>query len=214
MIYSHLNNQYLLKQRMIGSGRWNGAYYYSKEIVENFIPNIETDRNWITVNVKGMGADHSIVFIHNNNRPQNYEWLSKYDDLVLICGVPSTVEKVKHLGHAIYLPLSIDKEYVEQFKTKKTKETAYVGRKAKRMNIELGNVDFIENLPREKLLKEMAKYKNVYAVGRTALEAKVLGCNILSFDPRYPDVKLWKAYDNKTMIKRLQKELDDYDKKR
>ena len=73
------------------------------------------------------------------------------------------------------------------------------------------DVDFIEGLPRVELLKRMAMYKNIYAVGRTALEGKVLGCNILPFDERYPDVSLWKAYDNLTMAKRLQKAVDEID---
>ena len=212
MIFSHENEAYKEKWNRLGANRWNGAYFYSKEIVERIIPNVNTSRNWVTVNIKGMCADHSIVFIHNNNRPQNYEWLSRYKDLILVCGVPSTVEKVAHLGKAIYIPISIDRAFVEQFKTKKTKGTAYVGRQPKRKDMKFDDdVDFIEGLPRVELLKRMAMYKNIYAVGRTALEGKVLGCNILPFDERYPDTSLWKAYDNLTMAKRLQKAVDEID---
>lgn len=213
MIINHEHPAYVRKREQLGAGQWNGAYYYSKEICDNIIPNVKTDRNWMTVNVKGEGEDHAIVFIHNNNSPENYEWLKKFKDLVIVCGVPSTVEKVKHLGKAIYLPLSIDTEYVEQFKTdKKTKKVAYFGRKAKAQGIPQGT-DIISGLPREELLKRMAKYEKVYAVGRCALEALCLGVEeILPYDERYPDVKLWKVIDNKEAAKMLQKELDKIDK--
>ena len=97
---------------MNGPGRWNGAFYYSQEIVNNIIPNVKTDRNWITINVPGVACDHSVVFIHNNKTPEAYGWLSKYKDLVLVCGVPETCEKVSGLGKAVYLPLSIDTTFV------------------------------------------------------------------------------------------------------
>ena len=88
MIIDHTHPNYLRKWRNAGLNQFNGAYYYSKEIVENIIPNVETDRNWITVNVKGVGLNHAIVFIHNNLHPENYEWLKfyGYKDLVLVCG--------------------------------------------------------------------------------------------------------------------------------
>ena len=99
VIIDHNNAVYQAKRDSIGDGRYNGAYYYSEEIVSKIIPNVDTDRNWVTVNVPGVGADHAIVFIHNNKKPQNYEWLSQYKDLILVCGVPQTVPKVEHLGN-------------------------------------------------------------------------------------------------------------------
>ena len=86
MIIDHTHPEYLKKWRAAGKNQFNGAYYYSQEIVDNFIPNIETSRNWITVNVKGVGCNHAIVFVHNNLRPENYEWLRfyGYKDLVLV----------------------------------------------------------------------------------------------------------------------------------
>lgn len=212
MIISHEHIAYKRRRALLGAGQWNGAYYYSQEIVNNIIPRIKTDRNWMTVNVKGYGCDHSIVFIHNNLRPENYEWLKEYKDLVLVCGVPETVEKVKHLGAAIYVPISIDTEYVEQFKAeKKTKGVAYFGRKSKSAGIPAGT-EIISGIPRDEMLKRMSKYKEVYAVGRCALEATCLGAEIKAYDPRYPDVKLWKVLDNKDAAKILQKELDKIDK--
>lgn len=212
MIISHEHKAYISKWNMLGVGRWNGAYYYSQEIVKNIIPKIETDRNWITVNLKGIGVDHSIVFIHNNKNPQNYEWLSQYKDLVIVCGVPETVDKVKHLGKAIYLPLSIDTDYVKKFKSKKKKKgTAYFGRSSKAINLP-EETEIVSGLPREELLKRMSTYESIYAVGRTAIEGACLGCEILPFDDRYPNPSVWKVLDNTEAVKILQKELDKIDK--
>lgn len=212
MIIDHTHRAYIQKWNRAGINQFNGAYYYSKEIAENIIPRIKTDRNWITVNVKGVGCDHAIVFIHNNKQPSNYEWLRKYKDLILVCGIPETVEKVAHLGKAIYLPISVDVNYVRQFRTDKTKDTAFVGRPAKRHGIELPEgTDYLEGLPRDQLLKAMAEYKTVYAVGRCAIEARILGCKLKAYDPRFPDVKRWKILDNKKAAKMLQAELDKID---
>ena len=222
MIFDHDHPYYRARLQMSGDNRFNGAYYYSKEIIRNIIPNVETDRNWTTVNIPQSNlipqfepccTDHSIVFIHNNMHPENYEWLSRYDDLILVCGIPETVEKVSHLGKAIYLPLSIDVEDVRQYVRSKTKEVAFVGRKSKRNGIEFPpDVDIIEGLPREELLETMAEYKKVYAVGRTAIEAKALGCEILPYDDRFPDVSRWKVIDNLEAAKMLQDELNKIDK--
>lgn len=213
MIIDHNHPQYRIKWRAARKNQHNGAFYYSKEIVKNIIPNVKTDRNWITVNVQGVGCDHAIVFIHNNLHPENYEWLRKYKDLILVCGIPETVEKVAHIGKAIYLPISVDVDYVKQFKVaEKTKEAAFVGRPAKRRGLDLPeNIDVIEGLPREQLLKAMADYKTVYAVGRCAIEAKILGCKLKAYDPRFPKVSRWKVLDNLKAAKMLQEELDKID---
>lgn len=194
----------------------NGAYWYSKEIVENIIPEIRTDRSWVTINVPGVAANHSIVFIHNNKSPAMYDHLQGFRDLVLVCGVPSTCAKVAHLGKAIYLPLSVDVEYVEKFKTdKKIYSYAYAGRRGKREGMEFpkGTI-MLEGLSRPQLLREMAKAKKVYAVGRCALEAKILGCEVLPYDPRFPDPDFWQVLDNREAAKILQKKLDEIDKEK
>lgn len=215
MIIDHTHPAYIRKWQNVGLNRFNGAYYYSQEIVENIIPNIETSRNWITVNVKGVGCDHAIVFIHNNLHPENYEWLKfyGYKDLVLVCGIQETVEKVAHLGKAIYLPISVDVDYVKQFRVEeKTKGTAFVGRPAKRKGLTLpDDIDYLEGLPREDLLRAMAEYKTVYAVGRCAIEAKILGCKLKAYDPRFPKVSRWKILGNKDAVSMLQEELDRID---
>lgn len=201
-IFSHESPEYIWKNP-------NGACEYSKEIVKYFIPNIKTDRNWVTINIKGYAYDHSIVFIHNNLDPSIYEWLRNYDDLILVCSLPETVEKVKEYGHPILVPLSIPIEEVKKYRVeKKTKVKAYAGRKGKYASVNARNCDRIEDLPRDEFLRKMAEYHYIYAVGRTALEAKVLGCKVLRYDPRFPDTTRWKVIDTMEALEILQRELN------
>lgn len=215
MIISVNHKAYVRKRNRLKKGsRHNGAYYYAKEIEQNIIPNVQTDRNWVLVNIPPYGADHAIVFIHNNLHPENYEWLKKYNDLILVCGVEETCDKVKHLGTPIYLPLSVDVDYVKQFKLPKSERQgiAYVGRPAKKFGFEFPEgTDMIEGLPRDALLEKMAHYETVYAVGRTAIEAKCLGCKLKAYDDRYPKVSKWKSFDNKKAAKILQEKLNEID---
>ena len=225
MIIDHNHPLYKKRWEDVGINKYNGAYYYSKEIVKNIIPRIDTDRNWITVNIPRQnavpqfgecGCDHAIVFIHNNLHPDHYDWLKRYKDLVLVCGIPETCSKVAHLGMPIYLPLSVDVEYVKKFQKEKTKGKAFVGRMSKRKGIPFpDNVDVIEGLPRPKLLAKMAEYSEIFAVGRTAIEAKVLGCKVLPMprimDDRFPDPDIWKVLDNKDASEILQKQLNMID---
>ena len=211
MIIDHNNPVYENRRRYMGENRYNGAYYYSREIVEIMIPLVETDRNWITVNVPHQGCDHAIVFIHNNLDAAAYDHLKEYDDLVLVCGIPETCEKVAHLGKTIYLPLSVDVAAVERFKLEKSRDTAFVGRPAKRRlpGVELPDgVDFLEGMPRDYLLMNMAQYRRVYAVGRAAIEARILGCEVLPYDPRFPDPEIWEVLDTREAAKILQEKLD------
>lgn len=215
MIIDHTHPDYIRRRGASKTNRWNGAYYYSREIVQNIIPWIETDRNWITINVPEAGAaDHSIVFIHNNLHSEYYDWLREYRDLVLVCGIPETCAKVCHLGTAVYLPLSVDVEEVEKYRCDKKKDVAYVGRRSKRRGIMFPeNTEYLEALPRELLLARLAEYRHVFAIGRTAIEAKILGCNILAYDPRFPDPGRWKILDNKdaaVILQRLLMEVDGH----
>lgn len=213
MIYDHTSKPYRAKWKLSGDNKFNGAYYYSQEIVANIIPNVETNRSWVTINAPSQCDDGAIVFIHNNLDTSLYDWMSIYNDLILVCGIPETCEKVAHLGTPIYLPLSVDVAEVEEHKTKKTKDTCFVGRKMKRTFKLPEDIDYLEGMPRELLLDELAKYKKAYAVGRCAIEAKVLGCKILPYDDRFPDVDRWEVLDNLEAAKILQAELDKIDNK-
>ena len=212
MIISHDHEEYMKKWLVCG-GKHNGAYYYSREIVRNIIPHVNTDRNWITINIPGVGCDHAIVFIHNNLHSEHYDWLKAYKDLILVCGIPETCEKVAHLGRAVYLPLSVDVEEVKAYKTrKKPRSVAYVGRRSKRRGIEFPpDVEYIEALPRPEFLARMAEYKKIYAVGRAAIEGLILDCEILPYDPRFPDPERWQVMDNLEAAALLQRTLNEID---
>ena len=219
MIIDHTHRLYREKREGAGWNRFNGAYYYSREIVKNIIPDVKTDRNWITVNIMGMGCDHAVVFIHNNLHPGRYDWLRKHKDLILVCGIEETCEKVAHLGTPIYLPLSIDVGYVEQFRVpdEEREGMAFAGRRSKMGRWEgekPEGLSIIAGMNRIRMLQEMAKREVVYAVGRTAIEARCLGCEIRAYDPRYPDPGIWKVIDNKDAARILQRKLDKIDKKR
>ena len=210
-IVSHLTRQYAERT----TPKQNGAYWYSKEIYENIIPHIKTKRPWVLINIPYKCYDHAIVFIHSNLNPIRYIWLSDYKDLILVCSQHETVDKmIKWFpqSHIVYLPLSIDVKYVSKFKRKrKTKEIAFAGRLSKCPKyIDQQGIDILGGIEREDLLKELGKYKKVYAVGRCALEARCLGCEILPYDPRYPDDR-WHLYDNKDVIPMLQNILNEID---
>lgn len=210
MVIDYRHPAYQMKWRAMAKNQYNGAYFYSKEISKYLIPNIKTNRNWITINVKGFGVDHSIVFVHNNKNPDHYEWLSQYKDLILVVGVPETASKVAHLGKTIYLPLPIDKANVAQYKCDKDREVCYAGRATKFRGCRVAG-DRLCDMPREEMLKELAHYKKCYAVGRTAIEAKILGCEILPYDPRFPSVDIWKVFTYEDAIPYLQQKLDEID---
>lgn len=202
---------------MRDGNQYNGAYYYSKEIVKNIIPNVKTDRNWITIRLSDMKEhpDHSIIFIHNNRNPNYYTYLKDYKDCILVCSLPTTAENLRFFGKTIYLPLSVDVESVKKYRVKnKTKEIAYAGRASKLSyfnNRVPKDTPVLTNMPQGKLLKEMAKYKTIYASGRTAIQAKILGCEVLPHETNFPDSRFWKVIDNKDAAKMLQRELDIID---
>lgn len=219
MIIDHTHPDYVKKWKTLGENKYNGAYYYSKEIVRNIIPRVKTDRNWVTIRLAGNKdhPDHSIVFIHNNRNPNYYEYLQNYKDCILVCSLPSTAENVSFFGKSIYLPLSVDVKAVEKYKVKnKTKDKAYAGRIIK-LNYATSSlpkdIDILCNMPQSKLLREMAKYKTIYATGRTAIQAKVLGCHVESHDVRFQDASIWQVLDNREAAKMLQDLIDEIDGK-
>jgi hypothetical protein len=208
----HTHPVYKQLRARIGKSRWNGAYYYSIEICEKIIPNVKTDRPWITINTNGHlpGFDRAIVFAHNHKGcPSHYEWLKGYKDLIFVCSERDDMPKLEHLGTPIYLPLSVDVEYVKQFRNEvKTKEIAFFGRmeRVKEIADQLPKgIEYVSGMKRERMLRIMAEYKTVYALDRVAIEAQILGCKVLP----YPD--RWKVIDSLEAVPMLQKELDKID---
>ena len=212
MIIDHTHPEYLKIWDSLSSDRYNGAWYYSQEIVRNIIPNVKTRRNWVTVNIPGRAADNALVFIHNNKNPQIYDWLKHWNNLVLVCGTPKTAEIMSYIAPSLYLPLSVDVKEVLQYSAPKTKDVCYAGRASKAQGLKIPeHVDILSGLPRNELLERMARYRKVYAVGRTAIEARVLGCEVLPYDPRFPDPSFWQVVDNEEAAQMLQKALDERD---
>ena len=88
---------------------------------------------------------------------------------------------------------------------------AFAGRRLKITNRVPASADILTDMPQSRLLKEMTKYKKIFAVGLTAIQAKVLGCKIGVYDSMYPDPTLWKVVDCRQAVSILQRELDKID---
>ena len=97
---------------------------------------------------------------------------------------------------------------------RKSRKYAYYGRKEKCPQdiLEDETVDKIFGNDRDECLKLVAKYKNVFAIGRCALEAKCLGCNVLSHAGEYENVD-FEVKDNKEIIPELQRLINEIDGK-
>lgn len=218
MIIDHNHPEYEAIRKKCGNGKYNGCWYYSNEIVKNIIPNVNTKRDWNTVGRELTGMhDGMIVFLHDNSTPWNYEWLHKYKDLVLVCSSEYTLNSVIYSGHTVYLPMSIDTEYVKQFRVKrKTKDICFAGNLWVKANItnpsvlDSSKIDFFSSLPREELLKEVAKYKRCIAIDRVAQECQVLGCELVPIETRYGCDSV-EVLDNRDAAKILQEELNKID---
>lgn len=221
MNITHDHPEYKKLRNKLGSAKNNGCWYYSKEIVQNIMPNVHTKREWNTVGreLSGM-CDGMIVFLHDNATPWHYNWLKNYNDLVLVCSSQYTADSVKYWGHITMLPMSIDTEYVKKFRVKeKTRETCFVGNEWVKTNIRhmtslpaiSNDVDVLSSLPRNSLLKKLAKYKRAYAIDRCAQEAVVLGCELLKMETRYHCDEVGRVLDNREAAKILQEELNKID---
>ena len=214
------NSNYLAYRRAFPEGKNNGAHYYAQEIEANIIPLVKTDRNWDCLGMKTtQHYDHSIIFLHHNlNFANTYKWVSKRNDVILVASSWATYAAAQDAGYkVIYLPLSVDVDYVQQFKSPKTKRACYAGNRWSFKEKDLSEMvpDYVDypptNIPRDDLLKFIAPYRECYCIGRCAIEAKILGCEIRVCDSRYPDPDYWKVLDNKEAAKILQKELDKID---
>ncbi len=213
MIIDHTHPIYRAKRNAKGNDKYNGAYYYSKDIVKYIIPNVKTDRNWVTVRLPEVPVpEHSIVFIHNNRNPNYYEYLKDVKDCVLVCSQPETRDNLQFFGNSVMLPLSLDVKSVEKYKKQnKTKEACFAGRRCKITNHVPSSADILTGMSQTELLKRMADYKKVYAVGRTAIQARILGAEIGVYDSRYPDPRIWKIIDCKEASLMLQDILNEID---
>lgn len=217
MNITHEHPQYIELRKKTGRGMFNGAYYYAKEIEKNIIPRVRTKREWNTVgrDLDGM-HDGMIVFLHDNSTPWHYDWLKKYQDLVLVCSSEYTMNSVKYSGQTILLPMSVDTKYVKKFRAPKTKDTCFVGNIWVRKNVRgkiADNVDFLGGLPREELLEELAKYRKAYAIDRCAIEAKVLKCELLPIETRYSVDDVGSVLDNREAAKILQRKLNEIERR-
>lgn len=197
----------------------NGALIYSMNIVKNIIPKVQTKRNWVTIDCKQC-MDNAIVFIHSNLDFDRYEFLRKYKNLVLVASQNYTVQELRRrkLGdHVIYLPLSVDTKELRKYKNLKPHYrggTCYAGRPDKPYVDGLrlqGNIDMLCGLTHLDMLKRLNNYQYCYAVGITAIEAKFMGCTLLPFDKRYPDIRVWKILAPSEAAKILQKKLNKID---
>lgn len=170
-----------------GSGKNNGAYWYSKEIEDIILPEIKSSLFIVTAGATLLDKkdipDGAVVVCHDNRTTlKSYKKLLN-KEVLWVCSKKSTVKTLKKAGEkAVYIPLSIDTKYVKQFKTKKTKDIAYVGNawafKKDYLKSLPDNIVQLSNLPREKLLKQMAKFKHIIAEGRCLMEAQILGCKV------------------------------------
>lgn len=221
IIVKHDHPNYLAKWRALPEGsRYNGAYYYSHDIEKYIVPNIKTDRPINVIGVRGCGGkDRMIVFIHHHLHPEMYDWLKKYKDIIIVTSNEEFGKQLTHLGTVIHLPLSVNVEEVLKHKVdKKTKNACYFGNpwKFKKGDLEKfvpKNVDTFPPMSKEELLSKVAEYKECYAIGLCAIEAKILGCKIKKCDSRFPyPNKVFKVLDCKDAAKILQEKLDEIDK--
>lgn len=215
MIIDHNCRESRRLQKWLGKNRYNGAYYYSVEIGKHFIPRIKTRRSWVTVGTK-QPVDHSIVFVHETlSGPdcwRKYEHFFGCRDVVYVVSVRDDLPQFEPHGHAVYLPLSVDTEYVRRFRRAKDKEAAFAGRDEWRDGIEFPDgIDYLGMCPRDELLAQMARYRTVYAECRTAIEAKVLGCDVVKYHPLFTG-EPFDVLDSRDAARMLQGLLDKVDR--
>ena len=166
-------------------GRNNGAYWYARDIEANILPKIESTGVIVTAGASIYSSrdipEGSIIVCHDNRTTKSsYGHLFNHN-MLWVASKHSTVETLQSYGErAVYIPLSIDAAYVAQYKTRKTKGTAFVGNawgfKSEYLKSLPPDVAKLSEMERDELLQEMAKYKHVIAEGRCLMEAQVLGC--------------------------------------
>lgn len=198
------------------NSKHNGLYYYAQTFEKYIIPNVKTDRDWNTVGLAQCGGfDREIVIIHNNLDPRkSYCYLNRYNDVICISNVRKSADDVLQFGHSIYMPPCVSVKEVRQFKKgiKKDQDSCFAGNpwEAYREEIERlvpAWVHRFGTMPREELLPIVAHYRNCYAIGCTAAEARALGCNILKRSDKY-DPEDFPLLDVSDAVKCIEKALD------
>lgn len=217
------NNEKTIKYRQLHpEGRNNGSYFYAKEIEDNILPELEDiDLTVITTgaslfNKYELPKDLVVVCHDNRNPLQSYRSLLGRNYL-WVCSKPSTVKIMESVNElAVYTHLSIDTEYVRQFRVaEKTGDIAFVGNAwgFKREYLESlpKSVVQLSGLEREDLLQEMAKFKRVIAEGRCLMEAQVLGAKteVPVYQNGLESVYV-EALDNRATIPDWRRELEAY----
>lgn len=168
-------------------GKNNGAYFYPLEIENDILADFK-DLDLLVITAAALRYDSrhipdgSIVICHDYTKPLITYAKLLDKDVLWVCSSKKTVKEFKDKNErAVFIPLSIDTDYVKKFKRRKTKDTAFVGNiwsyKKEYVN-GLTDVDILTELPRDELLSKMAKYKHVIAEGRCQMEAMALGCKV------------------------------------
>ena len=123
------------------------------------------------------------------------------------------MEAVKQWGRPVFLPMSVDTKYVSKYMRPKDREACFAGRMEKctdELRLTPG-LEFVAEVERDVFLTELARYRKAYAIDRAAIEAKVLGCEVLPYDRRFPDPSFWRVLDSRDAAAILQDELDRID---
>lgn len=189
--YQHPN--YLAKWNALPSGKFNGAYYYSQDIENYILPHIQTERPVNTIGIHDCGGENDmIVFVHHYLHPENYKWLKRFKNIIIVSSDYEADKVLKGFGNVIHLPLSVPVAEVAKHKKKKTQNACYIGNPWSFKQQELRElvppeVHRFGEMPREQLWDVMAEYKIVYAIGLCAIEAQVLGAKLEMSRYRYPD---------------------------
>lgn len=211
-----------LRDSMMESAKHNGLWYYAHTIVDKIAPLLDTKRPIDAIGKQTCGCvDDAIVFIHSNiNTEETYGWLRRYNNLIMVCNCQATADALHKMfpyDHQIVLPVSVDVEEVLSHKHKKDQEECYAGNMwdFKKPDIERlvpPTAHRFGVMPREQLLDVISRYKKVYAVGLTAVEARILGAEIGVCDSRFPDPDYWQPLDYKDAAKMLQQKIDEIDR--
>lgn len=197
-----------------GAEGMNGAYWYSKEIEDIILPELDSDAVVVTVAASLYGPNDipsgSVIVCHDNRYTEQSYGNHFGNNHLWICSKESTVKTLKGYGeNAVYVPLSIDTRYVKKFITDKTKDTAYVGNpwgfKKEYLESLPPNIKQLGGMERDVLLRKMAEYKNVIAEGRCLMEAQVLGAKTSVPEYKEHEAVFVKALDSLAAVKHWQK---------